>query len=70
MSHIAEQVFEAVKALPEQQAAEVLDFAEFLQAKMGQSSQVRREKALAALDSYSGLYDGAPFDREDLHERP
>ncbi len=70
MSHIAEQVFEAVKALPEQQAAEVLDFAEFLQAKMGQSSQVRREKALAALDNYRGLYDGAAFDREDLHERP
>ncbi len=70
MSHIAEQVFAAVKALPEQQAAEVLHFAEFLQAKMGQSSQRKREKALAALDNYSGLYDGVPFNREDLHERP
>jgi|GEM_PF-1772658 len=45
MGNIAEKVFEAVKALPEQQAAEVLDFAEFLQAKMGQSSQRKREKA-------------------------
>lgn len=70
MSIIAEKVFEAVKALPEQQAAEVLDFAEFLQAKMGQLSEGRREKALAALDNYIGLYDGAPFNREELHERP
>ncbi|MGZ8244307.1 hypothetical protein [Methylomagnum sp.] len=33
MSAIAEQVFEAVKALSEPQAAEVLDFVEFLRAK-------------------------------------
>ena len=33
MSNIAEKVFEAVKALPEKQAAEVLNFAEALQAK-------------------------------------
>lgn len=70
MSIIAEKVFEAVKALPEQQAAEVLDFAEFLQAKMGRLSASHREKALANLDKYVGIYDGAPFNREELHERP
>lgn len=70
MGTIAEQVYEAVKALPDQQAAEVLDFAEFLQAKKGQQLAARREQALAVLDSYVGLYDGTPFNREELHERP
>ena len=32
--HIAEQVYETVKNLPERQAAEVLDFAEYLKAKL------------------------------------
>ncbi|MDD5274124.1 MAG: DUF2281 domain-containing protein [Methylovulum sp.] len=70
MSIIAEKIFAAVKTLPEQQAAEVLDFAEFLQAKMAQQPHGNREKALATLDKYQGLYDGAPFNREELHERP
>lgn len=65
MGTIAEQVYEAVKALPEQQAAEVLDFAEFLQAKMGQQSAARREQALAVLDSYVGLYDGKPINQDE-----
>lgn len=70
MSMIAERIFETVKTLPEQQAAEVLDFAEFLQAKMAKPSEERREKALATLDNYMGIYDGSPFNREALHERP
>ena len=69
MSIIAEKIFETVKQLPEQQAAEVLDFAEFLQAKMRQEQIGRKEKALATLDHYIGLYDGKPFNREELHER-
>jgi hypothetical protein len=65
MSIIAEQVFEAIKNLPDQDAAEVLDFVEFLKAK-------RREKALANPDRRQGLYDGAAFDREGLgdEEKP
>lgn len=46
MSVIAEKVFEAVKALPEQQAAEVLDFAEFLRAKAVRGYGEEREEAL------------------------
>jgi len=63
MSIIAEQVFEAIKTLPDQDAAEVLDFVEFLKAK-------RREKALANPDRHQ--YDGAAFDREGLgdEEKP
>ncbi len=63
MNAIAEKVYEAVKSLPDQDAAEVLDFVEFLKAKRKQG---RREQALATLDKHQGLYDGAPFDREGL----
>jgi hypothetical protein len=70
MSSIAEQVFETVKTLPERQAAEVLSFAEGLKARQEAEVQARREKALAILDKHQGLYDEAPFDRGELHERP
>jgi hypothetical protein len=66
---IAEKVYETVKTLHEQQAAEVLDFAEFLKAKADRERNERREKALVTLDRHQGLYDGAPFDRGELHER-
>ena len=70
MSIIAEKVFEAVKILPEQQAAEVLDFVEFLTSKTQKERAERRKIALATLDKHIGLYDGSPFHREELHERP
>ena len=70
MSIIAEKIFEAVKTLPEQQAAEVLDFVEFLTSKTQKERVERREIALATLDKHIGLYDGSPFNREELHERP
>ncbi len=67
---IAEQVFDAVKALPEQQAAEVLNFVEFLKTKSKRQHSDKRENAFATLDKYAGLYDGSRFSREELHERP
>jgi hypothetical protein len=70
MSIIAEKVYEAVKNLPEQQAAEVLDFAEFLKTKTEKERGERREIALATLDKYRGLYDATPFNRDELHDRP
>ncbi|MDD1610949.1 MAG: DUF2281 domain-containing protein [Methylococcaceae bacterium] len=70
MSNIAEKIFEAVKNLPEQQATEVLDFVEFLKSKTQKKRGGRREKALVTLDKHMGLYDGSPFNREELHERP
>jgi len=69
MSIIAEKVFEAVKTLPEQQAAEVLDFIEFLKSKTKKERGERREIALATLDKYKGLYDGVPFNRDELYDR-
>ena len=70
MSIIAEKVFEAVKTLPEQQAAEVLGFVEFLKCKAERERIERRERAPATLDKHMGLYDDSPFIREELHERP
>ena len=66
---IAEKIIEAVKDLPDQQAAEVLDFVEHLKAKQAEDTRQKREKALATLDRYRGIYDGAKFDRAELHER-
>lgn len=45
--NIAEQIYETVKNLPERQAAEVLDFAEYLKAKLPTSpaSSVPPEEA-------------------------
>ena len=67
---IAEKIIEAVKDLPDQQAAEVLDFVEHLKAKQVEDKRQKREKALATLDKYLGIYDGEKFDRAELHERP
>ena len=39
MSIIAEKIFETVKALPDRQAEEVLDFAQYLQSKAGQQAE-------------------------------
>lgn len=62
---IAEKVFEAVKALPEQQAAEVLSFAEGLKAKLEATDRARRERALATLAKYRGRFKVESFSREE-----
>jgi len=69
MTTLAERIFETVKTLPDQQAAEVLDFVEHLKTKQVEEQQQKREKALATLDKYRGLYDGSKFDRAELYER-
>ena len=66
----AEKVFEAVKALPEQQAAEVLDFVEHLKAKQTRESH---QKAFQELDAFFKPYQvdmsGFRFDRDDANAR-
>ena len=47
-----------------------MDFVEFLKSKTQKERGGRREIALATLDKHIGLYDGSPFNREELHERP
>jgi Protein of unknown function (DUF2281) len=66
---IAERIYEAVKGLPEQLAAQVLDFAENLKAKQGEAALTRREKALATLDKYRGRFKAGKFNRDDCYDR-
>jgi Protein of unknown function (DUF2281) len=54
---IADRIYEAVKTMPEQQAAEVLDFAEFLQAKAG---RVNQEVTGALMTDYGGVLAKSP----------
>ena len=69
MSNISEKILAAVKTLPDQQAAEVLDFVEFLQTKSSKEQEDKRKKAWATLDKHKGAYDGKPFNREELYDR-
>jgi hypothetical protein len=70
MSSIAEKVFQAVNALPEQQAAEVLDFAEFLLARQsGKPEQPSVETDdWREFESYAGAWSGK-FNREECYDR-
>lgn len=70
MSVIAEKVFEAVKALPDEQAAEVLNFVEGLKANLEAGQQARRERALAVLGKYRGRFKADKFNREECYDRP
>lgn len=49
--NIAERVYETVKTLPEQQAAEVLDFAEFLKSKAELETLERSQAFNAQIDA-------------------
>lgn len=68
MSSIAEQIFEAVKALPEQQAAEVLDFAEFLKAKAGKQLAENIDSTENEFFSYAGLWQDRDISQESLRK--
>jgi len=68
---IAERIYEIVKSLPEDSAAEVLDYA---QAKCVKSSAAAaaatgRVHALAVLDKHAGRFKFAKFDRAELYDR-
>lgn len=67
--NIAERIYEAVKALPEQTACEVLSFAESLIAKQVEEERIRRENALATLTKYRGRFKADKFVREDCYDR-
>lgn len=68
LSNIAEKVFEAVKTLPEQQAAEVLNFAEALQAKRMEEYEQAKREALAMLDDPPLALGGCYAPRDSLYE--
>lgn len=69
MTTLAERIFETVKALPEQQAAEVLDFAEKIKAKQIREEQLRKNNAWATLAKYRGRFKAEKFNRDDFYDR-
>jgi len=69
MTTLAERIFETVKTLPDQQAAEVLDFAETVKAKQMKEAQLRKDNALATLAKYRGRFKAEKFNRDDCHDR-
>ncbi len=69
MSTIAEKVFEVVKTLPERRVAEVLNFAEALQAKHEEEYEQAKQKALAMMDDPPLALNGSYFLRDSLYDR-
>ncbi len=69
MASVAEKIYETVKGMSEQQAAEVLDFAQALQAKKDEEYEQAKQKALALLDDPPLELNGRYWSRESLYDR-
>lgn len=63
---IAERIFEEVRALPETQAREVLDFVGFLKSQRKTGTSTQRD--MSAFDRFGAVYDGR-FNRDELYDR-
>lgn len=63
---IAERIFEEVRALPEIQAREVLNFVSYLKFRQTAGKTVQRD--MSAFDRFGALYDG-PLNRDELYDR-
>ncbi|MDP1636175.1 MAG: hypothetical protein Q8L69_16025 [Gallionellaceae bacterium] len=63
----AEKIFEEVRALPEVQAREVLDFVGFLKAKVG-GYNTALPADMSDFDRFGAVYDGR-FNRDESHDR-
>ena len=64
-----EKIFDEVKALPETEAKEVLDFVAHLKAKRGQKVAAQRERALATLEKLRGRFKADKFNRDECYDR-
>ena len=65
----AEKIFDEVKALPETEAREVLDFVGHLKAKRDQKAVSQREWALATLEKFRGRFKADKFNRDECYDR-
>jgi hypothetical protein len=66
---IAERIYEVVRTMPEQQAAEILDFANYLQSRGAQVTPATRAIDLSVFRAHRGRYDGSKLSREELYDR-
>lgn len=62
----AERIFEEVRALPEKQAREVLDFVSFLKSQWVTGKPIQQD--MSAFDRFGAVYDGR-FNRDELYDR-
>jgi len=69
MSSITEKIFETIKTLPDQQAAEVLNFAQALQARREEEYDQAKQQALAMLDNPPLALNGRYWSRDSLYDR-
>ena len=63
---IAERIFEEVRALPETQAREVLNFVSSLKSRQTAGKAARQD--MNAFDRFGAVYDGG-FNRDELYDR-
>jgi hypothetical protein len=63
----AEKIFAQVRALPEVQAREVLDFVGYLKTKLSGHTQTSPAD-MSSFDRFGAVYDGQ-FDRDASHDR-
>ena len=74
MAIVVEKIVETVKDMPEQQAAEVLNFAEFLKYRQTERPLEKIEQPAEADDwaefeQFAGAWSGK-FNREECYDRP
>ncbi len=69
MSSIAEKISEAVQTLPDQDAAEVLDFLKALRARREVGYEQAKQQALALLDDPPLALNGRYWSRDSLYDR-
>ena len=67
--HVAEQIYETVKLLPDKTAYRVLDFVKALQQKKESDAKERKDEALRGLHKYKGRFDSVKFNRDELYDR-
>jgi hypothetical protein len=64
---IAERIFEEVRALPETQAREVLDFVSFLKSRQT-AGKAAAQRDMSAFDRFGAVYEER-FNRDELYDR-
>lgn len=65
----ADNIYNEVRALPEAQAREVLDFVTTLKARCQANAAARRAAALKTLAKYRGRFEAARTNRDELYDR-
>lgn len=66
---LAERLYELVRTLPAEKAAEVLDYAEYVKERGILVTRASRDIDFSVFDQVKATYDGK-FNRNDFYDRP